>query len=437
MRMNKKHWLQLLALCLVVACVSLTMVILKQNKVTITLGVFAGSPWKVPDSYTYEYIEDAIEKFESANPNVSVEYISGIQKEDYSEWLSGKLVSGKAPDVFLVLPEDFSMLQSVGALKELDGIISKDRSFDSGDYYTCTYNFGNTNNHQYALPMESVPELMFVNKTLLAKETILMPDSDWTWDEFYAICQAVTKDLDQNGVIDQFGVYNYNWEHAFTTNGVSPFDITGKSCDIQGENTIEAVEFLKKLEDLKQGATVTASDFDFGKVAFMPLTLAEYRTYKPYPWHIKKYSDFDWDCVTLPRGPHGDNISKTNTLLMAMNSRTSHEKYAWELMKTFCYDREIQAEIYKYRGGGSVIREILEKQNEFLIVNQALPKDNSMNIGMIHTIMKSAISDYNFSNIQEVKDMVTKGIKDIVDNDRSSPIALKNLQREINQYLKK
>ena len=30
---------------------------------------------------------------------------------------------------------------------------------------------------------------MFVNKTLLQKEGIKVPDNDWTWDDFYRICE--------------------------------------------------------------------------------------------------------------------------------------------------------------------------------------------------------------------------------------------------------
>lgn len=35
---------------------------------------------------------------------------------------------------------------------------------------------------------------MFVNKTLLQKEGIEIPNNDWTLDDFYEICQKVTRD---------------------------------------------------------------------------------------------------------------------------------------------------------------------------------------------------------------------------------------------------
>ena len=28
----------------------------------------------------------------------------------------------------------------------------------------------------------------------------------------------------------------------------------------------------------------------------------EYKTYKPYPWRIKKFAGSEWDCVRLPAG---------------------------------------------------------------------------------------------------------------------------------------
>lgn len=431
---NRKYMIGL-GFLLIILGVFLVRYYQKNHKEVITLGVFTGSPWDVPDAYTYEFLEDAIAEFEDAHPNVTVKYISGIPKEEYSEWLSGKLVGGEAPDVFMILPEDFSTLKKVGALKKLDSFIKNEEAGWEDNYYESAYDFGSFQGSQYALPLESAPDMMFVNKTLLAKEAILMPDEDWTWEEFYEICKKVTKDCDGNGVIDQFGVYNYNWEHAFITNDVAAFDQDGTSCNIQGENAQEAVEFIKKLEELKNGGVVTSEDFDLGKVAFMPLSLAEYRTYKPYPWSIKKYSNFDWDCITLPRGPHGDNVSRMNTLLMGMNVRTRKTELSWELMKTFCYNEKIQLEIYNYREGGAVLRKILDENNAILIVNQELPKNGSLNIGMIHSIMENAQMDYNFSNANEAKDMISSGIVDIVNNDKNPKISLKLLQREINQYL--
>lgn len=403
----------------------------------IRIGIFAGSPWNVPDVYTYEFIDEAIGKFEGAHPGIKVEYTSGIMREDYSEWLFGKLVEGTAPDVFMILPEDFSVLQKSNGLLDLSQLIDKDAGFKSDDFYKGAYNYGRINDRQYALPIECAPDMMFVNKTLLKKYGVALPENDWTWDDFYSICEKVTCDTDGNGVIDQFGVYNYTYEQAFMTNAVKPFDEDGRTCNLQGENASQAIEFLQKLNGLTQGAVVTSSDFNMGNVAFMPLTLAEYRTYKPYPWSIKRYSSFDWDCISLPHGPCGENISKMNTLLLGINSRSKKKQLAWELMKTFCYDEKIQSEIYKYRAGGATLKTILKEEQVLLNENQELPKDSSINVSVINEIMENSMEDYNFNNVNQCKEMLKQGIEGIINNEKNPEISLGQLQREINQYLSK
>lgn len=342
---------------------------------TITLGFFTGSSWNVPDAYTYQLINDAVEKFEASHPGVKVEFVSGIQKDDYSEYIASALIKGDAPDVFFVLPEDFSTFASTGALMKLDGYIDTDEAYDKSQYYDASFAFGNILGSQYGIPFESVPSMMFVNRTLLKDKGIDDISEDWTWEDFYQICSEVTGDTDGDGIEDQFGVCNYTWQHAFVTNGVELFDPDGTSCNLVNENAIEAVDFIKAVNGLTKGSVVTADDFDKGNVAFMPALLSDYRTYKPYPWSIKKYTNFELDCMPLPRGNRGDNRSTMSTLLLSMNSRTNEEELAWELIKTFCYDVEIQSEIYTYKEGASVLKTVTDSMTTMLSIDQVLSEE--------------------------------------------------------------
>lgn len=185
-----------------------------QNKRTITLGFFTGSAWDVPDAYTYQIIDDAVNKFEINHPGVKVKFVSGIQKDDYSEYIASALVKGNAPDVFFVLPEDFSTLAGTDALMKLDGYIDRDADYDKSRYYNASFAFGNISGSQYGIPFESVPSMMFVNKTLLKNEGISEIPETWTWKDFYEICDRVSRDTDGNGIEDQFGVCGYTWQHA-------------------------------------------------------------------------------------------------------------------------------------------------------------------------------------------------------------------------------
>ena len=70
--------------------------------------------------------------------------------------------------------------------------MASDPEFDSSAYYAPCLQSGSVQGEQYALPQESVPTIMFVNKTLLESRGIPLPDNRWTWEDFYEICARVT-----------------------------------------------------------------------------------------------------------------------------------------------------------------------------------------------------------------------------------------------------
>ncbi len=171
-----KLWLP--CLCVMIAALILVS-IPKQQKLTI--GIFAGSNWNVPSSASDERIENAIAAFNEIYPDVKVEFQSGIRPELYEEWLSRQIINDQLPDVFFVPSQMFSLLANNGSLADLTYLSNHDNRFNKEEYYANSLKEGMKDNKLYALPYESVPTLMFVNKTLLDKEGISMPDSDWTW----------------------------------------------------------------------------------------------------------------------------------------------------------------------------------------------------------------------------------------------------------------
>ncbi len=252
---------------------------MQRSSPVLTIGIFAGSNWGVPQGEPYAIIDRTIEKFEEAHPGVRVQYVSGIQREDYAEWLAGEFLRGEEPDVFLLPTEDFELYAEKGGLRELSPLVEQDAEFSTEIYDRAAYQNGQHNGRLYALPCENMITLMFVNKTLLAREGADMPPLSWTWADFLALSQRLTKDTDGDGIPDQFGFYDYTWEQAAVSNGVRLFREDGKSSYFADPRMEETVRFLKDLEEANEGHKVTARDFDMGRVAFRPFTFAEYRTY--------------------------------------------------------------------------------------------------------------------------------------------------------------
>lgn len=438
---KEKQILRILAVILLVLfsiiCIYFSKNHSSDGTVVLEFGMFTGSNWDVESATSFVIIDKAIERFESEHPGVKIHYYSGVLKEDYSEWFSRKLLKGETPDVFMILADDFNQFCSMGVVQQLDTLIAEDHFFDTEKYYSTALASGEYLGNQYALPYEVVPTLIFVNKTLLEKEGLSIPDQEWTWDELYEICKAVTKDTDGDGILDQFGTYNYDWLDAAYSNGSFPFLEDGSGCDMASDEMIEAVRFIAKINELYEGRQVTMNDFDAGNVAFMPLTFAEYRTYKTYPYKIKKYRNFQWDCITLPAGPNGGNISEIDSLLIGMNKKTEHQDLAWEFLKLLTYDEEIQMDIFRYSQGASVLKDVTSSDEAEAILQEDMEDGEKVIDSMILSrIIEEGTVVPKFKKYEQALSLSENAINKMIEEDSNAESTMKILQKTIQSYLK-
>lgn len=436
--MNLKLNRQKIFAVIIVAVVILSAVIYFQSKQTkiLRVGIFAGSNWDVPQGEPYAIIDEVVKNFEAQNPSVKIEYISGIKKEDYPEWLAEQFMKGVEPDIFFLPSEDFNSYASKGALMDLSDLIDGDENFSVEAFYPATFQYGQFENKSYALPCESNLTFMFVNKTLLSREGITMPKNDWTWKDFLEICRKVTRDTDGDGVIDQFGWYDYSWRQAAISNGVNFFSDDGRAAYFADSRMEETVKFMIELRNINKGHEVTPKDFDVGRVAFRPFTFAEYRTYKPYPWRIKKYSSFEWDCIKMPAGYSGENVSILNTLLIGMSARTKNKNLAWQLMKNICYDKVTQQIILKKSQALPVRRDVIMSSEAQEIFSWNSAENNAMTPTDISDAMDNSIMPIKFKNYDSAMLYADAEILKIIGGTVPLDNSLNKLQKELNAFLK-
>ena len=406
-----------------------------QQEKILRVGVFAGSNWDVPQGETYAIIDEVIKNFLSENPDVKVEYVSGIKREDYSEWLAEKFIEGEEPDIFFLLADDFNLYSSMGALADLTDLIEDDEEVDEKNYYPAAFSFGKFEEKSFALPFASTLTFMFVNKTLLSQEEIEMPKNNWTWKDFLEICRKVTKDTNGDGKPDQFGFYGYSWQQAAISNGVILFREDGKTSYFADPRMEETVKFLIELHGVQQGYEVTEKDFDIGRVAFRPFTFAAYQTYKPYPWRIKKYTAFEWDCVKMPAGPSGGNISELDTLLIAMSSRTKNKFLAWKFMKKFCCDKTIQQMLLKKSQALPVRRDVIISSEAQEIFSWDAEEASAITPADISETMDNSVMPFKFKNYSTAMLYADTEILKIINGTIPLNNSLNKLQKKINSLL--
>lgn len=430
--LKRKSWL--LGIVCLALLVSFLYAFNPDRKITLTFGMCTGSSWDVPNGNAYQVIDKAIALFEKQHPNVTVKYESGISKDDYASWLSEKIISGTQPDVFMVPSDDFNTLSSTGALKDLDRYFDEDH-LDRSLYYASCFEAGTYGETQYALPYESNPTMMCVNRDLLKKEGIEIPSGGWTLDTFYKICAKVTKDTNGDGVIDQYGCTGYTWQEALSAFGIKLFNDSGTTAYFNTSKVKKALAMVSKINALSGNYNVSSNDFDKGKVAFSPLTLAEYRTYQPYPYRVSKYSTFSWGCVEMPGTSTNIKTTSLTTLLLAISSKSDQPSLAWEFLKMLSSNETIQQELFANSQGVSVLKSVMASKKTQSILEDddfgsASLNQSTLNTILTHTVTIPKFRKYNAA-MEKADYLITSSISlGTLEND------LADIQRQISETLK-
>lgn len=389
---------------LIITLVSISLVLIyclindPSREITLTLGLYAGSSWDVPNGESYQVIDQAIQKFEKKYPNVKIEYKSGIMKDDYSSWLANEITKGTTPDLFMVLSSDFNTLSSIGILKDLNRLIKEDQ-IDTSMFYQSALLAGN-NSSQYALPYEINPTIMCINHDLLTKENIEIPSSDWTIDDFYKICTQVTKDTNHDKSIDQYGCYGFDWKDAIDCYGLNIFE--EDSCHLDKKEVKEALSYLTKINELSKGYQISSEDFDQGKVAFCPLTFAQYRTYQPYPYRISKYTSFRWSCIPMPGTKTNTVTTHLDTSLIGMSSQTKHSQMAWEFLKMLTMDEDIQQSLLNNSKGASPLKKVMLSKKTKEILDTETMSNASLNQDVLNNLLENTIVEPKFKEYESI-----------------------------------
>lgn len=375
--------------------------------ITLRLGIYAGSSWDVPYADSYHLVDQIIKTFEKNHPHVKVKYVSGITKEDYSSWLSDKLIQGQQCDVFMVPTDDFNLLADTKALENLNSFIGT-QYVNTQAFYPSALEAGEVNSQVYALPYESNPLMMCVNMDLLKKEGIALPSQNWTFQDFYKICQKVTKDTDGNGELDQFGVTNYTWQEALEEHGATLFNDEGTACYLNSEKVRKALSSYARLMDLNGHIKVTQSDFDMGKVAFIPMSLAQYRTYRSYPYRVSRYSKFHWRCVPMP-GSSSHKIH-VQTTLFAISSHSSHKQAAWSFLNDLTLSVSNQQALFNESSGSSVLKKVMTSKTTQKILKNDNMGSQVLTSQTINQMMISSQPYPHFKKYNEVMELANNEV---------------------------
>jgi multiple sugar transport system substrate-binding protein len=280
-----------------------------------------------------------VDAFHAANPAITVK-VEVSDWDPYFDKLQTGLAGGAAPDVFAMDGPLFPDYQSRDVLLDLKPYIDRDgydltQLADQG-----VADFTTGDGGQYGLPRDLNTIVMFYNKTMFDAAGIAYPDDTWDWAKLVAVSKQLTKDLNGDGKVDQWGFYtettdmeNYWSELVWQAGG----DIMNADDTKTLLGTPEAATGIQFLQDLIWKEKVMPDPALFAEVgdAFEQGKAAmEANGTWLVPTHTAAGADlgFTFGIAPLPKGPAG-RFTSVNPTGAVVYKGTKAPDAAWEFVK--------------------------------------------------------------------------------------------------------
>lgn len=388
----------------------LTGCVKKSNQTTIQFASW-GSKSEV------EIIKPILAEFERKNPDIKVEFVHIPQ--NYFQKIHLLFASNLAPDVLFInnlyLPiyakagvlQDLGEFASVGILSQptdstphndinTDQVPLNDRKI----FFDKALDALSYNNKLYAIPRDVSTLVIYYNKDLFNKYGISYPDKNWTLNDFLAISQMLTKDTNQDGKIDLWGI-SFEEDLLFYLpylmsegGGVLSDDL--KSSII---NTPESKKGLQFYSDLRNKHHVAPTRAESASETMAQMFLqSKLVMHLSGRWLVPKYrsdAKFDWDVVNFPAGDKG-SIVPLDASGWAIAKSSKHKKEAIRLIEFLASKESIQ----KFTQSGLIVPARIDVAEGKFLEDTKMPKNNRVFIDVIKTAKPTPVS-VDYSKIQD------------------------------------
>ena len=268
-------------------------------------------------------------EFRRTHPHIDfrVLHITGNYEDKIKVMFAGNV----APDIIFMYPTALPAWVSLRALEPLDGYLAD--TVSRADYFAPMLDAFTYEGKLYGLPKDASAAVMEYNVDLFEKHGVPKPRADWTWDDMLRAAKALTRDIDGDGRIDQWGLNPLPWYTFVWANGGRIVDDTATRCTLLEPAALEAIEYWVALR-VQHGVTPTpeaASDLGTARLFALARAAMHFEIY-PIVSVFRKQCDFTWDLAPVPLGPRG-RVAEVRGSAMAVTSQSRNKAAAFEFVR--------------------------------------------------------------------------------------------------------
>jgi multiple sugar transport system substrate-binding protein len=258
---------------------------------------------------------------------LDVRLIEVAERDEMIARLSSSIAAGEPPDLFLLNYRYLSQFVATGAISPMQSFMDRSDVLAEGDFYPSVLDVFRENGTLTCLAQNAATLVVYFNERLFAAADVPRPDDGWTWDEMVGRAQLLTRDVDDDGIVD---VHGLGVEPEIIRIAPLVWSAGSELVDDEDEPTRfalanpEAVGAFQAFVDLRGRFEVVPTDeeaesqdlesrFLAGRIAM----LIESRKVVP---SFRTIESFDWDVAPLPRLGEPANVLHSDAYCLTESS---------------------------------------------------------------------------------------------------------------------
>jgi multiple sugar transport system substrate-binding protein len=286
--------------------------------------------------------------YEARFPGAQVELVHVPDQGDYRRRLAVDFAAGTPSDVVLMNYRRYAGFAARGLLEPVGPYLEASRVIAPADFYPEALAPFYFERELVCLPQNISSLVVYFNKNLFDQAGVPYPADRWTWDDFLATAQALTRDLDGDGRPDQFGLgteVSFQRVVPFIWQSRAPLvdDVTRPhSLELTDPRTLKAIQWFVDLQMVHHVVPNAAEEAaEPSEDRFLNGRLAMFANSR---WGVPTYraiTAFDWDVAPLPMN-HGRQTGILHADAYCLASASPDKAAAWQFIE-FASSAEGQA----------------------------------------------------------------------------------------------
>ena len=287
------------------------------------------------DEAAYQQVAD---RFMAANPDVRVDLLNIPGVGDFRRRLAADFAAGAPPDLFLINYRRYGPFVANGAIAPVAPLLAQSTRLRAAEFHPQALAAFTWQDELQCLPQNISSPVIYYNRDLFTAAGLAAPANDWTWEDFLAAAQGLTRDLDGDGVVEQYGLgieptlvraAPFIWMNGgeIVDNPAAPARLA-----LDRPETRAALAWFVALQTVHhvapdavaEAAESSLSRFLNGRLAM----LVESRRVTP---EFRLIDSFAWDVAPLPAGKQPASILHADAYCIAAAS--PHQAVAWRFVE--------------------------------------------------------------------------------------------------------